>query len=80
MKIVIAMDSFKGSVSSLRAGQAVADGVLRAAPEAEICILGLADGGEGTAELICTAMGGEILEKTVTGPLGTPVSARWQFL
>ena len=52
MKIVIAMDSFKGSLTSLEAGNAVRDGILAACPDAEITVLPLADGGEGTIDAI----------------------------
>ena len=80
MRIVVAMDSFKGSMSSLQAGNAVAEGLRRADPRADITVLGLADGGEGTAELITLAMNGQMYEKNVTGPLGTSVSARWGYI
>ncbi|MBQ3096327.1 MAG: glycerate kinase [Clostridia bacterium] len=80
MKIVVAMDSFKGSVTSLQAGNAVAEGLRRAHIHADITVLGLADGGEGTAELVTRAMGGQMYEKQVTGPLGAQVSARWGYV
>lgn len=77
MKIVIAMDSFKGSLTSPEAGAAVRRGILRAIPGAEICVLPLADGGEGTVEAILSANGGETVSVEVTGPLGEPVTARY---
>lgn len=80
MRIVVAMDSFKGSMTSLQAGNAVAEGLRRADPRADITVLGLADGGEGTAELITLAMNGQMYEKNVTGPLGASVSARWGYI
>lgn len=80
MKIVVAMDSFKGSVTSLQAGDAVAEGLRRADPSVDVTVLGLADGGEGTAELVTLAMGGEMHETKVTGPLGETVSARWGYV
>lgn len=75
-KIVIAPDSFKGSLSSTEAAQAMARGVQRALPEAELVLLPLSDGGEGLVESLVTASGGELLEYEVTGPLGTPVTAQ----
>lgn len=80
MKIVVAMDSFKGSVTSLQAGNAVAEGLRRADPNVDIRVLGLADGGEGTAELVTLAMGGQMYKKTVTGPLGGKIDARWGYI
>ena len=59
MKITIAMDSFKGSLSSIDAGKAVEAGIRRVYPHAEIFIRPLADGGEGTAYALTTGMGGE---------------------
>jgi glycerate kinase len=75
-KIVIAPDSFKGSLSSTEAAQAMARGVQRALPEAELVLLPLSDGGEGLVESLVTASGGELLEYEVTGPLGSPVTAQ----
>jgi glycerate kinase len=69
------MDSFKGSLTSLEAGYAVRRGILRACPDAEVDVLPLADGGEGTLESIAPVIGGETVELTVTGPAGTPVEA-----
>ena len=80
MKIVIAIDSFKGSLSSARAAAAVKEGVLAACPTAELVTSPLADGGEGTAEAVTTALGGERVSLTVTGPLGTPVTASYGFI
>ena len=80
MKITIAIDSFKGSLSSMEAGSAVADGILRAFPKAEIQVRPLADGGEGTAQALTAGLGGETRALTVTGPLGRPVSASYGIL
>lgn len=74
MKVTIAIDSFKGSLSSLEAGQAVADGIQIVFPDSEITIRPLADGGEGTVEALTLGMGGRLQEVTVTGPLGEPVN------
>ena len=76
MKIVAAIDSFKGSLTSLAAGQAIAAGAHRINPAIEVEISPLADGGEGTVEAII-ATGGTKRYVEVTGPLGTPVSAAY---
>lgn len=73
MKVTIAIDSLKGSLSSLEAGRAIGTGVKKAWPEAEVCVRPLADGGEGTVEAVTSAMGGEMVTLRVTGPLGEPV-------
>ena len=57
MKAVIAIDSFKGSLTSLEAGKSAADGILRVFPDAECVIRPLADGGEGTVDALITACG-----------------------
>ncbi|MBD5155974.1 MAG: glycerate kinase [Oscillibacter sp.] len=80
MKIVVAMDSFKGSLSSLEAGEAVRQGILRAMPEAEVTVRPMADGGEGTVEALTMGMGGRLETITVTGPLGEPVEAQYGIL
>ena len=73
MKVTIAIDSLKGSLSSLEAWKAIGTGVKKAWPEAEVCVRPLADGGEGTVEAVTSAMGGEMVTLRVTGPLGEPV-------
>ncbi len=80
MKIVIAADSFKGSLSSLEAGEAIREGILRAMPEARVKVLPLADGGEGTVEALTVGMGGTFRTARVTGPLGEQVDARYGVL
>ena len=75
MKAVVAMDSFKGSLTSLQAGNAVKRGILRAYPDAEVTVLPLADGGEGTIDAIAPYIDGITRTITVSGPLGTPVEA-----
>lgn len=74
-RVLLAIDSFKGSVSSAQAEAAVAEGVRRVWPDAEVRALPLADGGEGTLDAIA-ARGGELMTCEVTGPLGDHVSAR----
>ena len=63
MKVVVAIDSFKGSLTSIEAGMAA-----------------LADGGEGTTDALIAGLGGEHIDLTVTGPLGTPVNAHYGYL
>ncbi|MBY0557652.1 MAG: glycerate kinase, partial [Burkholderiaceae bacterium] len=75
MKIVIAPDSFKESLSALAVAQEIAAGFRTIYPDAEYCLLPMADGGEGTVQALIDASGGRRIEVTVTGPLGTPVCA-----
>ena len=74
-RVMLAIDSFKGSVSSAQAELAVAEGVRRVWPDAEVRALPLADGGEGTLDAVA-ACGGEVVVCEVAGPLGNRVSAR----
>ena len=80
MKILLAPDSFKGSLSAAQAAAAMAAGVRRARPDAEIVLLPLADGGEGTVEALVLATGGQRKTLRVTGPLGEPVEAMYGLL
>ena len=80
MKVLIAMDSFKGSVSSLTGSEAIARGIRDVYPEAETLILPLADGGEGTVDCLVQATSGVKKEVTVTGPLGQKVDAVYGIL
>lgn len=77
MKIVFAIDSFKGSLGSVEAGRAAAEGAVRAIPGAECVVRPLADGGEGTVEALVAGMGGEMRRIEVSGPLGGPVTATY---
>lgn len=80
MKVVVAVDSFKGSLSSLEAGEAIKSGVLKAIPEAEVWVRPLADGGEGTVEALALGMGGKLETVEVTGPLGEKVNCVYGIL
>ena len=80
MKVAIAIDSFKGSLSSVEAGNAAADGIRRAFPDAECVVRPLADGGEGTVDALVAGMGGELREVEVTGPAGKPTKAKYGLL
>ena len=77
MKAVIAIDSFKGSLTSLEAGEAAAQGVARVFPQGEILVSPLADGGEGTTQALVQALGGSLERITVTGPMGEPVEGEY---
>ncbi len=80
MKIVLAPDSFKGSLSAPDVAGAMAEGLRRVWPDALCVPLPVADGGEGTADALAAATGGKMFAATVTGPLGEPVAARWALL
>ncbi len=80
MKVLIAIDSFKGSLTSLEAGRAAERGILRAMPDADVTVKPLADGGEGTAEALITGMGGRTQSVTVHDPLGRELTAEYGIL
>ncbi|MGG3790662.1 glycerate kinase [Geobacillus thermodenitrificans] len=80
MKIVIAPDSFKESLSALEVAEAVERGFRMVFPEAEYVKVPMADGGEGTVQSLVDATGGRIVEVEVTGPLGEPVLAFFGLL
>ena len=80
MRVVVAIDSLKGSMSSLEAGEAIKSGVLRALPEADVVVRPLADGGEGTVEALALGMGGKLVTVNVTGPLGEKVDCVYGIL
>lgn len=77
MKVVVAMDSMKGSLSSLEAGNAVSEGIHRVFRDAEVTVCPLADGGEGTVEALTLGMNGTIEKVNVTGPLGSMIEASY---
>lgn len=80
MKVVVAIDSLKGSLSSLEAGMAIKQGIGRAMPDAEVYVRPLADGGEGTVEALTLGMNGRPEKVTVSGPLGRPVECVYGIL
>ncbi len=80
MKIVIAPQAFKGSLSALQAADAIANGAQRVFPDAQLTRVPIADGGDGTLDALINATGGTFHEAKVTGPLGSPVDARWGVL
>lgn len=73
MNIIAAVDSFKGSLTSMEAGNAIREGIRRVYPQAKVKVCPLADGGEGTVDALVDGMQGEMRRVTVTGPLGQPV-------
>lgn len=77
MRILIAPQEFKGTLTAAEAAEAIADGVRQVAPAAEIDTLPMADGGPGTVDAVVAAAGGRFETATVRGPLGEPVEARW---
>lgn len=80
MKAVIAIDSLKGSLTSMEAGNAAKEGILCAIPDAEVIVKPLADGGEGTTEALIDGLGGSYIQTQVTGPLGESVMATYGIL
>ena len=80
MKILIAPDSFKESLSSEKVAAAIATGWRDVFPDADLVLLPVADGGEGTTEALVAATGGQLFRETVTGPLGGAVVATWGML
>ncbi|MFI8334861.1 glycerate kinase [Pseudomonas taetrolens] len=80
MKIVIAPDSFKDSLSAIKVADAIAEGLAEALPGAHLVKCPMADGGEGTVEAIVTAGNGQLRRHQVQGPLGAAVDAHWGWL
>ncbi|MBV4455639.1 MULTISPECIES: glycerate kinase [Pseudomonas] len=80
MKIIIAPDSFKDSLSAEGVAQAIAAGLAQVWPDAQVIQCPMADGGEGTVDSVLAACNGELRRHTVRGPLGERVEARWGWL
>ena len=80
MKLVIAPDSFKESLSAEQVAEAIAAGWRSVYPQADIQLCPMADGGEGTVDAVLAASGGQRRELSVCGPLGLPVQAHWGWL
>ena len=80
MDILVAIDSFKGSLSSIEAGNAVREAIMKVCPQAAVEVVPLADGGEGTVDALVTGFHGRYKTITVTGPLGEPVRAKYGIL
>ena len=80
MKVTVAIDSLKGSLTSKEAGEAVKRGILDIYPDATVFVRPIADGGEGTTEAIVDAMNGEYREITVADPLLRPIKAKYGII
>ena len=80
MKVTIAIDSLKGSLTSMEAGYAISEGITRVFPDAEVCVRPLADGGEGTVDALVRGMDGIYKKVKVTGPLGEKVEATYGII
>lgn len=80
MKVVIAIDSLKGSLTSMEAGRAIKEGILNVLPDTEVIVKPLADGGEGTTEALAEGLGGEMVYVDVHGPLETNVKAGYGLI
>ena len=80
MNITIAIDSLKGSLSSIEAGRAIKNGIRKVYPDAKVSIRPVADGGEGTVDALVEGMNGQIHQISVTGPLGQPVTAKYGII
>src|SRR5919108_4869776 len=80
MKIVVAPNAFKGSLTAPQAAEAIARGVREARPDAEVVEVPVADGGDGTVEALVAARRGEFREAEVEGPLRRAVSARYGLI
>lgn len=79
-RITVAVDSFKGSLSSSEVAEAVAQGIRALLPDCDIRKVSIADGGEGTAEALVESLGGEWIHLTVGDPLGRPIEARYGLI
>lgn len=79
-RIIAAFDSFKGSLTSREAGEAFRRGFMAERPDADVEVLAIADGGEGMAEAICEGVGGVMVSKVVSNPLGRKIEARYALI
>ncbi len=80
MKVLIAPDSFKESLSAVAVAEAIALGWRKHFPQAQIVLLPVADGGEGTTQTLVNASGGKLYNQKVTGPMGAKITAQWGVL
>ncbi|MBL4932841.1 glycerate kinase [Clostridium paridis] len=80
LKIVIAPDSFKESIDAFNAAEAIKEGFIKVFPEAEYEVIPMADGGEGTSEVIINALNGEFIDANVTGPLGNIIESKFGYI
>lgn len=80
MKVVISIDSLKGSLSSMEAANAIKEGILEVNKETEVVIMPLADGGEGTVDALVEGMNGQAILTSVMGPIEEKVEAKYGIL
>jgi glycerate kinase len=80
MRVLIAPDKFKGSISAIAAAEAIAEGWQRACPEDQLELAPIADGGEGFAATLCSALGGDWITCEALDPIGRPISARYTWI
>ncbi len=80
MKVVIAMDSFKGTYSSLEVAEFISKGIYKVYPDADINTIAVADGGEGTTNVLVDSLCGRMVELTVQNPVGKPIKAAYGIL
>lgn len=80
MRVLVAPDKLKGSLTAPGAAAAIAQGVRAAGPSVEVTLCPVADGGEGTLDALLPALGGRLETTSVTGPLGSAVDARWGWV
>src|ERR1700693_2329675 len=80
MKVVVAPNAFKGSLSASQAAGAIAEGVREVFPEAQVVQVPMADGGEGTVEAVVGVHGGDYRTAEVEGPLGDPLQATYGLI
>ncbi|HVE75244.1 MAG TPA: glycerate kinase [Actinomycetota bacterium] len=76
MRVLVSPTAFKGTLTPSQAAQSISDGIRRADPLIDVVVCPIADGGDGTAEVLVDALGGFFTDHDVTGPLGDPVTAR----
>ena len=80
LKFVIAPDSFKESIDAFKAAEAIKEGFLKIFPEAEYEVIPMADGGEGTSEVIINALNGEFINANITGSLGNIIESKFGYI
>lgn len=80
MRIIVAPDSYKGSLSAVEAARIMADAIRTELPQAEVEVFPMADGGEGTVEAVLSGTGGRRVELSATGPLGSPVNTYYGII
>lgn len=80
MRIVVAPDSYKGSLSAIEVADSIERGIRQVWPQAEVVKIPIADGGEGTVQALVAATGGRLVDATVMGPLGDAVASYWGLL